>query len=104
MNGEEQYELVERQWDGWHFQSIQETVGDTMFSFYRVKDENGTREGLEIYSGENYVVGSKSKSYSRHYSITNRHSIMELPSTQREKAVEMRSTLRRILGDKLLKI
>ncbi len=100
----ERYKLVERQWEGWNFQSVQETSRDTMVSYYRVEDNNGIREGLEVYTGENYVVGSKKRSYSRHYPITNKHSILELPVDRREKVVEMRAALKRMLGNKLLKI
>jgi hypothetical protein len=75
-----------------------------MVSYYRVEDKNGIREGLEVYTGGNYVVGSKKSNYSRHYPITNKHSILELPIRRREQVVKMRSALKRMLGNKLLKI
>jgi hypothetical protein len=62
-----QIEIVEREWEGWKFQSAQKTQGDTMVCYSRVLDNGIFREVVEIYSGENYVVGSTKKSYSRVY-------------------------------------
>ena len=35
--------------------------------YYTLKNKGKSSEGVEVYSGENYILGSKEKSYSRNY-------------------------------------
>jgi len=41
----------------------------TDIGFYKLKDKGKSSQGVEIYSGKNYIVGSEAPSYSRRYDI-----------------------------------
>lgn len=61
------FEIIERNMQGWEFQSATTTDSDQMICYTRVKDNGKFKEVIEIYSGENYVLNSTKKSYSRVY-------------------------------------
>jgi transcriptional regulator of NAD metabolism len=54
----------------WDFKVISTRINDNG----TLRDVNyytsNTKEGVEVYSGENYIVGSKDKSYSRQFSMS----------------------------------
>ena len=64
---------IHRKYEGWEFQAVSAKVEDggkvKDVVFGISTDSNGTRKGLEIYQGENYIVDSKERSMSwRHES------------------------------------
>lgn len=55
----------------WDFKAIQTIINDNgtkrMIVFYTLKNKGKSKKGVEIYSGGNYIVGSKDRSSSRSY-------------------------------------
>jgi hypothetical protein len=62
---------IHRNFKGWEFKAISAKVeddGKTKDVVFGISIENGvTRTGLEIYQGDNYIVGSKDPSRSWRY-------------------------------------
>lgn len=52
--------------DGYAYNIVTGMYGRYMLTFY-VNPQNPDEWGTEIYAGENYVVGSKDRSWSRNY-------------------------------------
>ncbi len=89
--------IVERRFEGWNYQSAQSTSGDTMVCYTRVLDKGIFREMLEVYSGENNVVGSTKKSYTRVYPMD------KIPAIHRESVRLLKWNLFKKLNKNLIK-
>ena len=65
---------INRKWDNWQFRAISARVfddgklKDVVFGISNSKD--GESAGLEIYQGDNYIVGSNDTSRSWRYDVT----------------------------------
>ena len=57
------FNIIERNWEGWHFQSSNCTNLDKMVCYTRLKDNEVFKEVIEVYSGDNYVTKSKKRSH-----------------------------------------
>ena len=56
--------------NGYEYRSIQTILSNKLYCYSVVTIENGkSKYILEIYQGENYIVGSKEKSYSKVYRL-----------------------------------
>ena len=61
----------------WDYKAISTKVVDEQsyrmneIIYYTVTDKGKKKRGVEVYSGENYIVGSTDRSYSRSYSLSN---------------------------------
>lgn len=91
-------EITERNWKGWDFQSASyiNKYTEQMICYTRVRDNGVFREVVEIYSGENYVPGSKKRSYSRVYPIDN------IPKPHYRIVDILKTILSKRLGTKLI--
>lgn len=91
-------EITERNWEGWDFQSASyiNKYTDKLVCYTRVRDNGVFKEVVEVYSGENYVPGSKKRSYSRVYSIDN------IPKPYDRTVDALKAILTKRLGTKLI--
>ena len=91
-------EITERNWEGWDFQSASyiNKYTEQMICYTRVRDNGVFREVVEIYSGENYVLGSKKRSYSRVYTMDN------IPKPHERIVDILKTILSKRLGTKLI--
>ncbi len=61
----------------WEYKAISTKVTDEKtyrmneIIYYTVIDKGKKRKGVEVYSGENYILDSPDRSYSRSYSMEN---------------------------------
>lgn len=57
----------------WNFKAISTKIRENgrirEVIYYKLIDKDKRSEGVEIYSGRNYIVGSSERSYSRRYSL-----------------------------------
>jgi hypothetical protein len=55
----------------WDYKAISRIINDNglkrMIIYYTLKSKGKFKQGVEMYSGENYIVGSKDRSSSRSY-------------------------------------
>jgi hypothetical protein len=89
--------IVERNWKDWQFQSAQKSDPDTNVCYTRVLDKGKFREILEVYSGENYVVTSNKRSYSRVYQMDS------IPNKYKQTLLVLKNSLIEKMGNNLIK-
>ena len=71
-----EYKKYHRKRPEWDYRAVSTTIReDRPFKrreviYYTLKDKDRKSEGIEIYSGSNYIAGSSFKSYSRKYSLS----------------------------------
>lgn len=53
----------------WDYKAISTKIGNKEIIYYTLTDKGKKSSGVEIYSGSNYDVNSKAKSYSKSYSM-----------------------------------
>ena len=59
----------------WDYKAVSKTIVEDgrkkEIIFYTLINKGKRTNGVEIYSGKNYIVGSNAKSYSRKYTLNN---------------------------------
>ena len=70
----------------WDYKAITVLIDrDTELIYSTLIDKGKRSEGVEIYTGENYVVGSKARSYSRQYTLS------KLPEKYKKIVAELKN-------------
>jgi hypothetical protein len=93
------FKIIKREYKDWTFHAAEVTRNGMQVVYGRSKDKDGKiQEGLETYSGPNYIPEAKGKSYSRRYDID------KIPATHSVTRFLLEQFLIQELGDKLLKI
>jgi len=69
MNFPENFVLDGCKTQGWRRETSTAKFDNIHVCYTRTEEFNKKREVVEIYSGENYIPDSKSRSYSRAYSL-----------------------------------
>ena len=73
----------------WDYKAISTVINDNGTKrevyYYKLISNGKKSQGVEVYSGENYIVNSKDKSNSRRYDIT------EVPSKYRDVVDALKS-------------
>ena len=70
-------ELIHRRYPDfqWDYKGVSTYVKDNgiikNIIYYTLVDKGAEKEGIEIYQGKNYIVGSKDSSYSRVFTMNN---------------------------------
>lgn len=53
----------------WDFRALSLRKNDKDIIYYNLKNGNRNSEGVEVYSGKNYIVGSNQPSHSNRYDV-----------------------------------
>lgn len=54
----------------WDYKAIATRLGDREVIYYTLKDNGKRSQGVETYTGKNFIVGSNKLSHSRNYPIS----------------------------------
>ena len=69
-----EYKKYHRRYSGWDYKAVSTKIKEDRKTkeviYYTLRDNDKKSEGVEIYSGSNYIVGSSDRSYSRKYSLS----------------------------------
>ena len=93
------FDIILRDSEDWKFQSVQSEHDDRLVCYTRFKSGNDkVKEVLEVYSGENYVLTSKTRSYSKCYNMD------QIPKKYQTTKFLMQMCLKEELGKKNIEI
>ncbi|MCK4526013.1 hypothetical protein KAW18_01475 [candidate division WOR-3 bacterium] len=69
-----EYKKYHRRYPNWDYKAVSTKIKEDRKTkeiiYYTLRDNDKKSEGVEVYSGSSYIVGSFDRSYSRRYSLS----------------------------------